>query len=178
MRLLKERTGHDLDVWIERVQAEGLPDTRGKRAWLTAQGLSTNYAAWVAERAEGRKSMETYDPVGLVEGQFEGPRSSLRPVYERVLATALAIAPDVKACPGQTIVPLYRNHVFAQIKATTTSRLDVGFALGDTPCEAPLIDTGGFAKKDRITHRLPLAAVEDVDDALEYWLRVAYDRDA
>jgi len=28
-----------------------------------------------------------------------------------------------------TIVPLYREHVFAQIKATTNSRIDLGLAL-------------------------------------------------
>jgi len=90
----------------------------------------------------------------------------------------LKVGKDVKACPCQTIVPLYRNHVFAQIKPTTNKRIDIGFALGDTKAKGRLIDTGGFAKKDRITHRIPLESVEDIDDEVKHWLKVAYDRDA
>jgi hypothetical protein len=41
-----------------------------------------------------------------------------------------------------------------------------------------LIDTGGFAKKDRITHRIPLESPKDIDDEVKHWLKVAYDRDA
>ena len=83
-----------------------------------------------------------------------------------------------KACPCSTIVPLYRNHVFAQIKPTTQTRIDMGFALGDLKATGRLIDTGGFAKKDRITHRIPITSAADIDDEVKHWLRVAYDRDA
>ena len=55
-------------------------------------------------------------------------------------------------------MPLYRKHVIAQIKPTTRSRIDFGVALKDTKASGKLIDTGGFAKKDRITHRMALAS--------------------
>lgn len=54
----------------------------------------------------------------------------------------------------------------------------MGFALGNMPVEGRLIDTGGFAKKDRITHRIPIASVDEIDAEVEHWLKVAYDRDA
>ncbi len=79
---------------------------------------------------------------------------------------------------GLTIVPLYRNHVFAQIKPTTRARIDMGYALGDTKATGRLIDTGGFAKKDRITHRIPIGSLEEIDEEVKHWLQVAYDRDA
>jgi hypothetical protein len=41
-----------------------------------------------------------------------------------------------------------------------------------------LIDTGGFAKKDRITHRIPITSLDDIDDEVKHWLKIAYDRDA
>jgi hypothetical protein len=40
-----------------------------------------------------------------------------------------------------------------------------------------LIDTGGFAKKDRITHCIPISAPADIDAVVRKWLKVAYDRD-
>ena len=77
-----------------------------------------------------------------------------------------------------TMVPLYRNHVFAQIKPATLTRIDMGFVLKDTKAKGRLIDTGGFAKKDRITHRIPITTVEEIDAEVEHWLKIAYDMDA
>jgi hypothetical protein len=102
----------------------------------------------------------------------------LRPIYDALLKVGLGTGKEAKACPCQTIVPLYRNHVFAQIKPTTQTRIDIGFALKDMKATGRLIDTGGFAKKDRITHRIPISSVNDIDDEVKHWLKVAYDLDA
>ena len=115
---------------------------------------------------------------GYVEKMFSGSKAGLRPLYDELLKVGLKVAKDVKACPCQTIVPLYRNHVFAQIKPTTTKRVDIGFALGDMKPEGRLIDTGGYAKKDRITHRIEITSRADIDDEVKHWLEVAYERDA
>ncbi len=119
------------------------------------------------------KSAEDY-----VEQMFAGPKADLKPIYDALLRQSLKAGKDAKACPCQTIIPLYRNHVFAQIKPTTRTRIDLGFALGDMKAQGRLIDTGGFAKKDRITHRIPIESVKDIDDEVKHWLKVAYERDA
>jgi hypothetical protein len=49
--------------------------------------------------------------------------------------------------------------------------------LGDLKPTGRLIDTGGFAKKDRITHRIPITSAEDINDEVKHWMRVAYERD-
>jgi hypothetical protein len=132
-----------------------------------------------------RSEMAAVDPeaylreaLEYVEAQYSGARAHLRPVYDELLKLGLALGPDVKACPGKTIVPLYRKHVFAQIKPATNSRIDLGFALRDTPVSGRLIDTGGFAKKDRITHRIPITSLADIDDEVRWWLKTAYEMDA
>jgi Domain of unknown function (DUF5655) len=108
---------------------------------------------------------------------FAGPKESLRPIYHELLKLGLALGEDVKACPCQTIVPLYRKHVFAQIKPTTQTRIDMGFALNDMKATGRLMDTGGFAKKDRITHRIPITQFADIDDEVKRWLQHAYELD-
>ncbi len=75
------------------------------------------------------------------------------------------------------MVPFYRNHVIAQIKPTTNSRIDMGFALKDTKPTGRLIDTGGFAKKDRITHRIEITSLDDIKDDVTRWLKKAYEMD-
>jgi hypothetical protein len=36
------------------------------------------------------------------------------------------------------------------------------------------VETGGLAKKDRITHRIELKTTADIDDEVEEWLKTAY----
>lgn len=184
---LKDRTGRSLDEWLALVRDSGPDEVKACREWLkTAHGLGANSAAWIAERALDPDGAATADDdpdrylkaaEGYVEAMFAGPRAGLRPVYDRLLELALGLGADVRACPCQTRVPLSRQHVFAQLKPATRTRLDLGLALGDTPATGRLIDTGGLAKKDRITHRIPVASLPDIDEELIRWLRAAYDRD-
>ena len=182
---LKQKTGRTLDEWLAFVKKSGPKTEKERREWLkTEHGLGTNSAWWIAERAEG-KGTETDDPEAYlraaekyVEDMFSGGKAGLRPIYDALLKLGLGIGADVKACPCQTIVPLYRNHVFAQIKPTTRTRIDLGFALGARKAEGRLVDTGGYAKKDRITHRIPISSVDEIDGEVKKWLRTAYDGDA
>ncbi|HYT91934.1 MAG TPA: DUF5655 domain-containing protein [Gemmataceae bacterium] len=187
---LPDKTGKTLEQWIAFIRKSGPADLKARRAWLKEEhGLGTNTAWWLAERAEGTGAMglaeedpETYLQMAgqYVEAMFAGGKAGLRPLYDELLHLGLEVADDVKACPCKTIVPLYRNHVFAQIKPATRTRIDLGLALGKAKGKLParLIDTGGLAKKDRITHRIPISRVEDIDDEVKRWLRAAYDLDA
>ena len=182
---LKTKTGRSLDEWLQHIKKAGPKDETERRDWLKEEyKLGTNTAWWLAERAAGRGA-ESGDPDLYlesaerdVEKMFSGGKAHLRPIYDALLKLGLKIGKEAKACPCQTIVPLYRNHVFAQIKPTTQTRIDLGFALGDMKPTGRLIDTGGFAKKDRITHRIEITSLKDIDDDVKHWLTVAYNRDA
>ena len=181
---LKQKTGRSLEEWLTLIKKKGPKDEKSRREWLKSEhGLGTNSAWWLAERADG-KGTEVGDPdeylaaaEGYVEAMFSGSKAALRPIYNALLKLGLKVGKDVKACPCQTIVPLYRKHVFAQIKPTTRTRIDLGFALGDLRGAGRLIETGGFAKKDRITHRIEITSLKDIDDEVKQWLKAAYDRD-
>jgi Domain of unknown function (DUF5655)/Domain of unknown function (DUF4287) len=181
---LPEKTGRTLDEWLRLVKKEGPPTEAERRDWLKKEhGLGTNSAWWIAERADG-KGGEDADPeaylkaaAAYVEEMFAGAKSALRPIYDRLLQLGKTLGDDVKVCPCKTIVPFYREHVFAQIKPTTRTRIDMGFALADAKATGRLIDTGGFAKKDRITHRFAITSLADIDAEVRRWLKVAYKMD-
>lgn len=181
---LKPKTGRSLDEWIKHIKKLGPKTEPERREWLKTEfGMGTNNAWYLAELAEG-KGTEVTDPDSYLNGaekyveeMFAGSKAALRPIYDRLLKLGLSIGKEAKACPCQTIVPLYRNHVFAQLKPTTRTRIDVGFALGDMKPKGRLLDTGGFAKKDRITHRIPISSVDEIDDEVKHWLKIAYERD-
>lgn len=176
---LREKTGKSVEEWVRLVQEAGPAAEKERVAWLkTEHGFGTNYAKWIAERAAGRNRAEEYaDGGALVDAMFTG-KEALRPLYEQLLRLGKSLGKDVKACPCKTIVPLYRRHVFAQLKPSTKTRIDLGLALKDTPAGGRLIDTGGLAKKDRITHRIAVTSAADIDEEVKRWLRTAYDMDA
>ena len=183
---MQARTGRSLEEWDDLVRSEGPKTEEGRASWLrTAHGLGTNYAAWIAKHSLG-KGEDDADPEAYlaraeeyVEAQYAGPKAALRPRYERLLELGLALGPDVTASPCRTMVPLFRKHAILQIKAVTATRIDLGLALGAYAGKLSprLNDTGGAAKRDRITHRIELGALSEVDAGVERWLRRAYELD-
>ncbi|MCA9287316.1 MAG: DUF4287 domain-containing protein [Phycisphaerales bacterium] len=185
---LKAKTGRSLEEWLTHIRGEGPEGEPEVRAWLKREhGLGTNAAWWLAERSAGKGGQED-TPEGYlraardyVETMYE-KKEMLRPIHDAIIKAARDLGGDVRVCPCQTIVPLYRAHVFAQIKPSTRTRLDMGLCL--TPLVKQnktipdrLVDTGGFAKKDRITHRIGLCSIEDFDRDARGWLRRAYELD-
>jgi hypothetical protein len=183
---LKAKTGRDLDEWTACIQSKGPKETNARRDWLKKEhDLGTNSAWWLVDHAEGKDDLEESDPkvyvahaARYVDALFSGSKAALRPLYDRLYELARSIGKDIGISPGKTIVPIYRKHVIAQIKPSTKTRIDFGLALKDTPAKGRLIDTGGLAKKDRITHRIEISSLDDIDDFVEKWLRRAYDLDA
>ncbi len=187
---LKEKTGRSLPEWIKFINKEGPEDTSARRDWLKAKhGLGTNYASWLADWSAGKQ--EDGDPdkylaaaVKYVQAMYEGKKAALKPIHDKLIKLGCSLGKDVKVCPCQTMVPLFREHVFAQIKPSTNTRIDLGLALGrfvkDKRGKIParLIDTGGLEKKDRITHRIPITLLDHVDDEVGRWLKIAYEMDA
>ncbi|MBI2807709.1 MAG: DUF4287 domain-containing protein [Planctomycetes bacterium] len=182
---LKAKTGRSLDEWMKVIETDAPASEAERRAWLKAtHNFGSNTASWLAQRSLGIATWDDSPEVYLkqaevyVQEMFAGKKAGLKPIYDTILKMCLGLAKDVKACPCKTIVPLYRHHVFAQIKPTTNTRIDMGFALKDTKVKGRLLDTGGFAKKDRITHRIPITSMAEIDDEVKRWLKVAYDMDA
>jgi hypothetical protein len=183
---LKPKTGRSLEEWIALVKKEGPKDYQARWAWLKSKHkLGTNSAWWIAERADGKGGEEDSPAKYLataaeyVEEQYSGKKSALRSIFEQLLALGKSLGPDVKACPCKTMVPLYRNHVFAQIKPATNTRIDFGLCFATYKGKLPkrLIDTGGLVRKDRITHRIEVLSHDQIDADLKKWLRAAYDLD-
>jgi len=181
---LKAKTGRSLDDWFAYIKKNGPKDEVGRRAWLKdTVGFGTFDARWLAERSVG-KGAEEDTPEGYlatavkyVEDLYAGPKAALRPIHDALLQLGLSMGKDIRICPCKTMVPLYRRHVIAQVKPSTKTRIDFGLALGDAKATGRLIDTGGFAKKDRITHRIAISSLNEIDAEVKRWLKTAYDRD-
>lgn len=180
---LPAKTGKDLKQWVAFIKKEGPRDEKAARAWLKEKHeLGTNTAWWLAERAFDVAARGwDHDPkvylrqaVEYVDTMFSGKKALPRPIYDSLLTLGLALGDDVRVCPCQTIVPFYRKNVFAQVKPTTQTRVDLGFCLRGEKATPRLIATGGEKKGDRITHRIEIRSVVDIDAEVKRQLKQAY----
>jgi hypothetical protein len=184
---LPTKTGKSLDEWIALVREEGPSTERERRIWLKEErGLGANAAWWIAERSlkkgwmDGGPEAYLRSAEGYVAMMFSEGKGGLRPIFDELIRLGMELGADVKVCPCQTVVPLYRQHVFAQIKPAGGSRIELGLALKDAPPSLPprLVETGGLEMKERITHRFSLAKLGDIDAEVRRWFKIAYDLDA
>jgi len=184
---LKTNSGRSLEEWIEHIKEDGPATEKECREWLKGDySLGTNAAWWLAEKAFGDPLALSEDtPQGYlslapqyVDQMYAGAKAALRPLHDELVRLMQLLGDDLRICPCRTLVPLYRRHVFAQIKPASAKRIDLGFALGEEPFTTRLRDTGGLAKKDRITHSVALTSLADIDLQVKRWLKQAYERDA
>ena len=181
---LKAKTGRTLEEWCGYITKEGPDELPARRNWLKDKHkLGTNTAWWLAERADGHptwdESPESYLAIAptYVDEMFAGPKALLRPLADALMRMALGVAKDIKFCRARhhPVLPRARDR---RDQPATRTRIDFGLALGpDTPFTARLKDTKGIQKKDRITHKIEVTKMEDLDAELRGWLKKAYDRD-
>ena len=182
---LPDRTGRSLEQWADVARRKDLPTAKEKREWLKAEcGLGTNAAWWIVEYAEGVATWDA-DPesylaaaAGYVDGMFGKGKEWQRPIFEEVVAFARTLGPDVKVCPCQTIVPLYRARVFAELKPATKTRLELSFALGEVPITGALRPNPRAKGNDRLRYQIAIAGPADFNAAARKWLKAAYVQDA
>src|SRR5690242_5006568 len=123
-RLLKERTGEDVDVWNRRIQELNFNDEKSLREWLTQQGV-TGYAQsiLIMERF-GYPDFFLASADELIDGQY-ADRPQLRPIFDALIDAAAGLG-DVTIQARKTYVSLVTpRRTFARLQPTTRNRLDL-----------------------------------------------------
>lgn len=173
---MEERTGRSVEAWVALVRDADVDplDQNAVRRWLKAgHGLPQNsrYAvAWAAARAAG---WEPPTVEAQVDRQYQGDREALRPVFDAVRAFLESLGGDVTMEGRKSYIPFVRARQFAAVAAATRTRLDVGLRYTDGPDSELLTEASA---PGQATHRLSLAAPEDLDGEVEALLRAAYEQ--
>jgi hypothetical protein len=172
VRLLKERTGEDVDVWNRRVKKESFNDEKALRAWLTKQGVTGYPQSLLVMERFGYPDFLLASADELVEGQYED-RPHLRPILDAIIDAAAGLG-EVTIQARKTYVSLVSpRRTFARVQPTTKNRVDLGLRLdGQKP--------GGRLQPSKIheTMRLQISftARDEVDSEALDWLQRAYDQ--
>ena len=170
-----EKTGRPLAEWARIVKRDGPEGAVARRKWLkSAHGLSTMYGWWIVAVAEGKAmGADSWDPEANVRDLYAGRKAALLPLHDRLCRLALSLGKDVKIAPCETMVPFFRKFAFAELRPATATRLDLGLALG-TAKPSGRLEAQPRAGGNRITHRIPLGSLDEIDAEVEKRLREAY----
>jgi hypothetical protein len=171
-RLLKERTGADVDTWNQRITTEGFADEQALRIWLTAQGVTGYAQSLLVMERSGYPAFFLASADALIQGQY-ADRPQLRPIFDAIVDAAAALG-EVVVQTRKTYVSLVSpRRTFARIQPTTRQRVDLGLRLEGL---AP----GGRLLPSKIHETMPLqislTALVEVDAEVLAWLQQAYDQ--
>lgn len=170
---LKEKTGKTLPQWLKITKAAKL-EKHGQivKMLKSDHGVTYGFANLIAHETlnQGKPASGSTD---LVDAQYAGPKSDLRPIYDALMAVITKFGKDVEPAPKKAYVSVRRNKQFAIIQPSTKTRVDVGINLKGVQPTGRLEASGSF--NSMVSHRVRLENKKDVDAELKKWLKQAYD---
>ena len=171
-RLLKERTGADVDVWNQRITAEGFAEEQALRLWLAAQGVTGYAQSLLVMERFGYPAFFLASADELIEGQY-ADRPQLRPIFDAIIDAAAGLG-EVVVQTRKTYVSLVTpRRTFARIQPTTKQRVDLGLRLEG-------LQPGGRLTPSKIHETMPLqislTTADEVDAEVLGWLQQAYEQ--
>jgi Domain of unknown function (DUF5655) len=172
IRLLKERTGEDLDTWNERIQRQHFADEQQLRSWLTQQGVKGYAQSLLVMEQFGYPDFFLASADELINNQY-ADRPQLRPILDAIIEAALELG-EVIIQARKTYVSLVTpRRTFARLQPTTKNRVDLGLRLEGQ-------QAGGRLQPSRLNEtmrlQIGLSSVEEVDSEVLEWLQRAYDQ--
>ena len=173
-RLLKERTGKDVDTWSRRIRKEPFKDEKQLRAWLSEQGVTGYAQTLLVWERFGYPDFLLASADELIDGQYSD-RQQLRPIFEAIVEAAAGLGP-VAIQTRKTYVSLVsprRTPFGARVQPTTRNRLDLSLRLER---QKPR----GRLQPSKIHETMPLQIsltnLDEVDSEVLDWLQQAYDQ--
>ena len=143
-----------------------------RRDWLKAEHrLGTNTAWWIAERSVGKGEEDVRSRSLPRPGPRLRGRQCSRAAKPPCVRSTTSCCPRSRA-GDRTSRPAPARRSSPSTATTSSPRSSPPPRRASTsaspsrtlPATGRLIDTGGFAKKDRITHRIPITSLAEIDD--------------
>ncbi len=170
IRNIEEATRRSMDEWIALVRSSGHQKHGAILAWLKAEhGFTHGNANRVA--LEALRGPAAPEGDALVDQIYSGPKATLRPLHDRVIALASGLGDDVQQSPKQAYVALRRSKQFGTVGPASGGRLEIGLNLKGVEPGARLEPSTGMC-----THRVRISDAAELDAELLGWLREAYER--
>src|SRR5260370_36855659 len=111
MKKLEAKAGKSLDAWVAMARSAGI-DKHGQLVAHLKQkhGLTHGYANQIALRALKADDAPASGSDGLVEAQYAGAKTPLRPVYDALIKVIRGLGGVIQIAPKKAYVSVRRSH--------------------------------------------------------------------
>lgn len=172
IRSIEGMYGKPLQAWLTVIHASGLTKHVEIVAMLKQRhGMKHGAAHRVALLA--RETQSPQSPDQHLAELYCGKKAHLRSIHDRLIGVVNELG-GAEAAPKKGYVSVRRGKQFAMIQPSTTSRVDLGLILSDTPAIPRLEPAIKF--NALFTHRVRITRLDEIDDEFERWLRDAYEQ--
>jgi hypothetical protein len=184
----------DIDKAVQ-TQLENIQKKTGKTleqlfAWLGSTGLAkhgqlrdaakrdlglghgdANTVVTMFMRSTGAATAPAATADAAVDDLYAGPKASLRPVHDRVMAAIEAFG-SFEVAPKKTYLSLRRKKQFAMVGPATKTQVEIGLNARDLPAGGRLVaqKPGGMCQ-----YKVRIASADEVDAELVGWIEAAYE---
>jgi predicted transport protein len=177
-RNLPAKTGRTFDEWVSIARKQKLASRKEIVAWLKSQHqLGTVTATFIAAEATGNSIAAAYaDEGALLDAMYSAEKATLRPLYDELTALARKLDKTVALTVCKTYVGMRRARMFALVKPSTRTRVDLGLALPGVVPSGRLTKASSSIGNERITHAISIAMKKDIDAEVRRWLKAAWEQ--
>jgi hypothetical protein len=174
-RLLKERTGDDLDTWNQRIKGEaGLTDEKSLRVWLTQHGVTGYAQTMLVMERFGYPDFFLSSADELIDGQY-ADRPHLRTILDAILEAAAGLGEVVIQTRKTYISLVTPRRTFARVQPTTKDRVDLGLRLEGQAPSGRLLPS---KIHESMRLQISLTSPDEVDSEILDWLQLAYEQNS
>ena len=174
---IETRTGKTLDQLTAIVKRCGFTKHGEIRDFLKRElGMGhgdANTLVHVVLKSDGASAAEAagLDPDAVLSQIYTGPKASLRPVHDRIMAAIQPFGP-FEVAPKKGYLSLRRKRQFAMVGPATNTQVEIGLNLKEAAATNRLVAVppGGMCQ-----FKVRVAEPSAVDAELVGWLRRAYD---
>jgi hypothetical protein len=174
---IQKKTGKSLEELAEMIRLSGLSRHGEMRDMLKRElGLGHGDANALVhamlksdgERAAQEKGLSLVD---VLDEIYTGPKASLRPIHERLMAAIQAFG-EFEIAPKKGYVSLRRKKQFAMLGPATKTRFELGLNIKNLPEDVRLVV---MPAGSMCNFKVNLSDASEVDEELIAWVKQAYD---
>ena len=175
-RNIVEKTGESFDHWISLAKKSKLGKFKQLLDHMKQEhGLPHGYAQMIAWGVLDPARLEADNKdQSLVDDLYTGKKASLRPIYDKLMKTGLALEGGVDTVICKTYTSLRAKSQFAIFAPRTNSAVDVELALPATVASSSRLEPIKNSNP-RFTHRIRISDPSEVDSEISDVLKAALD---
>lgn len=170
-RLLKERTGEDLEAWNARVRQLNPADEKSLRIWLQQQDVTGYAQSLLVMETFGYPAFLTTSAEELVNNQYLD-RAHLRPIFDAIIKAATSLGAVTVQARKTYVSLLTPRRTFARIQPTTRNRIDLALRLEKSDADKRLVPS---RIQETMKWQLGLSTMADLDAEALAFLQQAYE---